>query len=256
MSPSPSSSPLFRLSRPLNYFSRYTLQLTVVTRVLPCSPSSNADFVYGWSLGVFLSPVGVAHLNPEVAAPEVLALALVFPLEERAVLGADRPAAAVGAEGGRREQREVAAEADRPGRRFGAAVEGPLHADEVPEGDVPRRHEFPEFVLRVIARLDQGRAGLRNPDTASCVAGARLPSSPPLRIFFAHLSRNLFLSNHSTHDPWNALFFECERNFFAIPSTFQLEATKNNDSSVICGARKSIFCLPKRRYACWNGSLK
>ena len=201
MSPSSSSSPLFRLCRPLNYFSRDTLQLTVVTRVLPCSPSSNADFVYGWSLGVFLSPVGVAHLNPEVAAAEVLALALVFPLEERAVLGADRPAAAVGAEGGRREQREVAAEADRPGRRFGAAVEGPLHADEVPEGDVPRRHEFPEFVLRVIARLDQGRAGLRNPDTASCVAGARLPSSPPLRIFFAHLSRNLFLSTHSTVQP-------------------------------------------------------
>ena len=219
MSPSSSSSPLFRLCRPLNYFSRDTLQLTVVTRgrVLPCSPSSNADFVYGCSLGVFLSPVGVAHLNPEVAAPEVLALALVFPLQERAVLGADRPAAAVGAEGGRREQREVAAEADRPGRRFGAAVEGPLHADEVPEGDLPRRHEFPEFVLRVIARLDQGRAGLRNPDTASCVAGARLPSSPPLRIFFAPVTQPISFNpfNSSTHDPWNALFFECEFNFLA-----------------------------------------
>ena len=108
----------------------------------------------------------------------MLALAPVFLLEERALFRAHRPAASLGAEGGPRLQREVAAEADRPGRGLRPAVEGPLEADELPAGNVPRRHEFPEFVLRFIAWLARGRGGQRNPDTASCVAGARFPSSP------------------------------------------------------------------------------
>ena len=72
----------------------------------------------------------------------MLALALVFVPEERAVRRAHRPAAPLGAEGGRRVQREVAAEADGPGRRLRAAVQGSLEADELPAGNVPRGHQF------------------------------------------------------------------------------------------------------------------
>ena len=87
----------------------------------------------------------VSHLNLKLAPPKVLALAPVFLLEERALFRANRPAASLGAEGGPRLQREVAAEADRPGRGLWPAVEGPFEADELPAGNVPRRHEFPEY---------------------------------------------------------------------------------------------------------------
>ena len=86
----------------------------------------------------------VSHLNLKLAPSKMLALAPVLLLEERAVLRADRPATSLWAEGRRRLQREVAAEADRPGRRLRPAVEGPLEADELPAGNVPRGHEFPE----------------------------------------------------------------------------------------------------------------
>ena len=72
----------------------------------------------------------------------MLALALVFAQEVRAVHRAHRPAASLWAEGGRRLQRDVAAEANRLGRRFRSAVERPFEADELPQGNVPRGHEF------------------------------------------------------------------------------------------------------------------
>ena len=66
----------------------------------------------------------------------------MFAQEVRAVHRAHRPAASLWAEGGRRLQRDVAAEANRLGRRFRSAVERPFEADELPQGNVPRGHEF------------------------------------------------------------------------------------------------------------------